>query len=318
MAEKYKNAWIKEVNENVLWICQLPRSGGTLLLRLLDSHPELHCYPTVFGFANDGRIWPDENIIIKTNNVLKDIFEYMNLEKFHLKGIKKQSSNMDQEIYPVYFNVRWFREIFQLFCKGSTSRDYFNAFFTALFNSWRNYQCLYGEKKYICGHMTLRKPELYRKNYENFKLVYPEGKMIFIIRKPDDWLASALNLKKSTPFSDNPFEIMEYYKIIVSQAVDLAKMNSLIVLRFEELILEPTRTLKYLTKVLDIEWNELLLTPTFNGAPFYQNSSFNIKRKSAVDPEVIGRGKYLKKNILKAIDGISQELYNQIVSYSYL
>lgn len=315
MAEKFKREWIKTVTEEVVWICQLPRSGGTLLLRLLDSHPEFHCHPAVFGFTNDDRIWPyPEEFEKAKDNVLESIFSYMSLEKFHLRGLWKQLSNMKQEIYPIYFSGRWYREIFKLYLNGNKPRNYFDAFFTALFNAWRNNQNLYGNKKYIAGQMTLRKPELYRKNFENFRTAYPDGKMIFIIRKPDDWLASALNLRVSTPYSDVPVEIMKEYKVHLWQAVEMAKDDSFIVFKFEDLVLKPRRIVSALAERLGIAWNESLLLPTCNGAPFYQNSSFELQRKAFVDTSVLGKGKELAGNVLSAIDKECLDLWNEIVA----
>ena len=187
MVEQFKSEWIKKVDEDILWICQLPRAGGTLLLRLLDSHPEIHCYPTVFGFDNKERIWPKKDEFIEAKeNILDNVFSNMNLEKFHFKGIRKQSSNMPQELYPIYFDGNWYKSIYEMSLSGPKPRDHFNAFFTAIFNAWRNYQNLYGDKKYIVGHMTLWLPHLYTKNFRNFIADYREGKMIFMIRDPKD------------------------------------------------------------------------------------------------------------------------------------
>lgn len=316
MAEKFKPEWIKIVNEDVVWICQLPRSGGTLLLRLLDSHPEFHCHPAVFGFDNEDRIWPQVEEFKKAKgDVLEAIFSYMSLEKFHLRGVKKQSSNMKQENYPIYFNRRWYKEIFRLTLCGEKPRDYFNAFFTALFNAWRNNQNLYGNKKYIVGQMTLRKPELYTKNYKNFKALYPKGKMIFIIRKVEDWLVSALKLKVSTPYAGSvPDEVIKQYKIHLRQAIQLSKDSSFIIFKFEDLILKSRQTMTELAKRLGIGWNESLLVPTLNGSPFYQNSSFRLKRKASIDRSVIGKGNKLPKSALLAIDKECLNLYRQVVA----
>jgi len=314
MAEKFRQEWIKVVTEDIIWICQLPRSGGTLLLRLFDSHPELHCHPAVFGFNNENRIWPERKEFIRAgDNVLEEIFSYMSLEKFHLRGLRKQSSNMKQEIYPIYFSKRWYREIFKICLHGNDPRNYFDAFFTALFNAWRNNQNLYGNKKYIAGQMTLRKPSVYRKNFDNFKNAYPEGKMIFIIRKPDDWLASALTLKVSTPYSGDPFEIINDYKIHLTQAIDMSKDDSFIVLKFEDLIMEPKYIMSELASILNIAWHESLLYPTLNGSPFYQNSSFQLERKASIDPNVIGKGRTLSNSILSAIDQECIDLYELIL-----
>ena len=319
MAEKFKREWIKKIGEDVVWICQLPRSGGTLLLRLFDSHPEFHCYPAVFGFNNEERIWPERNAFKGgSDEVLEKVFSYMNMEKFHLRGVSKQSSNMEQEIYPIYFSGRWYREIFKLVLKNKKPRNYFDAFFTALFNAWKNNQNLYGQKKYITGQMTLRRPELYQKNFMNFKAVYPNGKMIFIIRKPDDWLASAINLRVSTPFSKNPNEIMEYYKIVLRQVVEMVNDDNFIVFKFEDFVLKTKSVISALCKLLDIKWSESLTFPTFNGAPFYQNSSFKLDRKASVDPSVIGKGKTLSKSVLSAIDEECLELYRQMVEFKII
>ena len=315
MTDGFKTEWIKNVDQAIVWICQLPRSGGTLLLRLFDSHPEFHCHPAVFGFSNEDRIWPPVEYIEKSKeDALESVFSYMNLEKFHLKGISKQSSNMKQELYPIYFDKNWYKEIFKLSLNGDTPRDYFNAFFTALFNSWRNNQNLYGDKKYITGQMTLRKPELYKKNYENFKAVYPDGKMIFIIRKPDDWLASAYKLKVSTPYSgQEPRDIINQYNLHLRQALELSKDDSFIIFKFEDLVLNPKEIMTKLTKKLGITWYDSLLYPTLNGSPFYQNSSFEHERKSSIDPNIIGKGAELPSSVLEVIDEECMDLYNKVV-----
>jgi len=317
MAEKFRYEWIKPVTEDIVWICQLPRSGGTLLLRLLDSHPEFHCHPAVFSFTNSDRIWPEaDEFEGARDNVLKDVFSNMSLEKFHLRGVRKQSSNMEQEIYPIYFNGRWYREIFELSLQGKEPRNYFDAFFTALFNAWRNNQNLYGNKKYITGQMTLRKPELYRKNYNNFHETYPKGKMIFMIRKPDDWLASALNLRVSTPYSGIPREIINDYKTHLRQAIEMVNDDSFIVFKFEDLILKPKDTMTKLTEILGVLWNEILLLPTLNGAPFFQNSSFELERSAAIDENVLNRGKELPDSVISAIDEECLVLYREVVDAS--
>ncbi|UCH71939.1 MAG: sulfotransferase [Thermoplasmatales archaeon] len=315
MTEKFKPEWIKKVNEDIIWICQLPRSGGTLLLRLFDSHPEFHCHPAVFGFSNEDRIWPKLDDIEKAkDNALDTIFSYMNLEKFHLRGISKQSSNMEQELYPIYFDKNWYKKIYDLSLEGEKPRDLFNAFFTALFNAWRNNQNLYGNKKYITGQMTLRKPELYQKNYENFKAVYPDGKMIFMIRKPDDWLASAYKLKVSTPYTGlTPNEIIDQYKTHLRQAIDMSKDDSFIIFKFEDLVLNSREIMTKLADKLEIAWVDTLLYPTLNGSPFYQNSSFSHKRKSSIDPSILGKGRELPSNVLSAVDEECMDLYNQVV-----
>lgn len=313
---KYNPDWVVTVDQNILWICQLPRSGGTLLLRLLDSHSQIHCYPSVFGFKTPYRIWPDPEKITGSTDLLADIFSYMDMSKFHGVGMKKQSSNMEQQRYPIYFNTEWYTDIFHSVLKSQAPRQCFDAFFTALFNAWQNYQNLYGEKKYIAGQMTFHFPDRYKENFNNFRAVYPDGKMVFMLRRPSDWLASALHLKHSTPFSQDPFEIMAYYKTIMTQVIELAADHKLLVFEFEDLIMAPEKTLKMLTDILHIRWETSLLEPSFNRVPFYQNSSFDLEKKSSIDPSVIGKGKLLDGIVRTAIDSEVEALYKAMLVYS--
>ena len=307
--------WVRPVREPVVWICQAPRSGGTLLLRLLDSHPQLHGYPSVFGFTNPEMIWPSsEELAVSGEKLLCGAFAKMSLAKFDRVGMSKQSSNMVQDVYPIYFDQEWFETIFAEFCRESSDRHKFDAVFTAVFNAWRNYQSLYFEKKYVVGHMTMRWGQLehYVENFQRFQATYPDGYMIFMTREPDDWMASYTSLKKATPYSGDPREAADYYKAYYRQALEVAAGGRLIVLRFRDLLQQGEATMGALAAKLGIDWNPLLLRPTFNGAPWYQNSSFEHSRLAAIDTTVMGQGKQLAGDVAAAIDAEMWDLHDKL------
>jgi hypothetical protein len=307
--------WVRPVREPVVWICQAPRSGGTLLLRLLDSHPQLHGYPSVFGFTNPEMIWPSpEELATDSDRLLAGAFAKMSLAKFDRVGMSKQSSNMAQDVYPIYFDQEWFESIFATFCSKTSDRHKFDAVFTAVFNAWRNYQSLYFEKKYVVGHMTMRWGQLehYVENFRRFQLTYPDGYMVFMTRQPDDWMASYTSLKKATPYSGDPKEAADYYKAYYRQALELAAGGRLIVLRFSDLVQQSEATMGALAAKLAIDWNPLLRRPTFNGAPWYQNSSFERNRLAAIDTGIMGQGKQLSGEVSAAIDAEMWELHDKL------
>jgi hypothetical protein len=312
--------WVRFVTEPVLWICQPPRSGGTLLLRLLDSHPQLHNYPSVFGFNNEKMIWPDQDeLLCDPEQLLTGLFERMSLEKFDHVGLSKQSSNMIQERYPIYFDKKWFKSIFlKSYSACENGRNEFNALFTAIFNAWRNYQSLYFPKKYIVGHMTMRWSQLpyYAQNFENFQKSYPDGYMIFITREPDDWMASFTKLKVATPYTGDPYDAANYYKQYYQSAISLVGTGKLVIIRFRDLILNYEQTMLKMVSKLNIQWNDLLLYPTFNGDLWYQNSSFNLDRKACIDRSVIGRGKELRGDEAKAVDSEMWSLFEELSRHS--
>lgn len=307
--------WVQPVRQPVVWICQAPRSGGTLLLRLLDSHPQLHGYPSVFGFTNPEMIWPSpEELAVPAERLLSEAFAKMSLAKFDRTGMSKQSSNMVQDVYPIYFDQAWFETIFSAFCTQTSARHRFEAVFTAVFNAWRNYQSLYFEKKYVVGHMTMRWGQLehYVENFQRFQQTYPDGWMIFMTREPDDWMASYTSLKKATPYSGVPREAADYYKAYYRQALEIAASGRLIVLRFSDLLRQGEATMGALAGKLGIDWNPLLLRPTFNGAPWYQNSSFEHNRLAAIDTTVMGQGKQLSGEVAAALDAEMWDLHDKL------
>lgn len=307
--------WVRPVREPVVWICQAPRSGGTLLLRLLDSHPQLHNYPSVFGFNNPEMIWPSaEELSAPREELLSDTFAKMSLAKFDRSGMAKQSSNMVQDVYPIYFDQDWYEAIFKAFDGNASGRQHFEAMFTAVFNAWRNYQSLYFDKKYVVGHMTMRWSQLphYAENFRRFQQTYPDGCMVFMTREPDDWMASYTGLKKATPYSGDPQEAADFYKTYYRQALELTATGRLIVLRFRDLLLKGEATMGRLAERLAIDWNPLLLRPTFNGAPWYQNSSFERKRMAEIDTGILGQGKTLTADIGSAVDGEMWALHDAL------
>ena len=312
--------WVRPVTAPVLWICQPPRSGGTLMLRLLDSHPQLHNYPSVFGFTNEEMIWPSpEELAVSSDKLFSDVFAKMSLDKFNRVGMAKQSSNMVQDSYPIYFDQAWFETIFAECDKPGSSGDesgraHFNALFTAVFNAWRNYQSLYFEKKYVVGHMTMRWGQLehYVENFRRYQLTYPDGYMIFMTREPDDWMASYTSLKKATPYSGDPQDAADFYKAYYRQALEVRDSGRLIVLRFRDLLLDGEATMGSLARALDIEWNPLLVRPTFNGAAWYQNSSFQRERLARIDSGVMGQGKALRDEVARVIDQEMWDLYEDL------
>lgn len=312
--------WVQPVDQSVLWLCLPPRSGGTLLLRLLDSHPQLHNYPSVFGFDNDKMIWPrPDEIAASPEELLAGLFERMDFTKFDRVGLFKKSSNMPQKNYPIYFDSEWFEEIFRdCFVSSANGRGEFNSLFTAFFNSWRNYQNLYFPKKYVVGHMTMRWAQLpyYTENFWNFTNTYPEGRMLFVARRPDDWMASYIRLGKATSYSGDPHDAAEFYKAYYKYALELSRDKRFKVINFENLVKHPESILGDLVEFLGVEWDSKLLFPSFNDSPWYPNSSFERKGQPMIDKDVIGEGESLEGDDKKAVDTEMWELYRELSRYA--
>ena len=70
--------------------------------------------------------------------------------------------------------------------------------------------------------------------------------------------------------------------------------------------------MKLVCKILNISWNSILLTPTFNGIPIKADSSFRVKGYG-VQNEVIERYKtILKKDEIRRIKSLTNDVYLEV------
>ena len=100
---------------------------------------------------------------------------------------------------------------------------------------------------------------------------------------------------------------------------DEKKNESIILLNFEEIIKNPKDTLKKLCHRLDIEYNENLNIPTFNGEKILSDSSFK-SVKGEIDKTTLSRKDDLKENLKNKIDKEilekCKDLYEKTKKYS--
>ncbi len=269
--------WVVPVDQPVLWVFQPPRSGGTLFLRLLDGHPQIHVHPA-----------PMNNVRWQAHPDIKKISAAFSLAKHNDVGFFKHASKRKQPITPIYFDVEWYDTILADLPKD-TSREVFNACSTACLNAWRNYQNLYGEKRYQVMHSTIWERSPTAKMIDNFFAVYPDGNLLFIARKPEDWLASALGQGGLYDEMDDPLkEYVAPYQIIDQATTQYGK--KIIILKFDDLVRHTERTLKRLFDQLGTDYHPACGITTANGIPVPANSSHDIEPIFAPDPSLIGRG----------------------------
>ena len=222
--------------------------------------------------------------------------EQFSLGKFNGVGFRKTASNRKQTTAPIYFDEDWHQTIFEQNRKKSP-RDVFNAANTACFNAWRNYQNLYGQKKYVLMHSTIwaRTPVL--ASVANFFSAYPDGYTIFIARRPEDWLASAL--KQGGLYEDMGVSLREY--VAAYEAYQSAQKHHgadrMISLNFEKLVTQPNVVLSQLCSRLGIRYNPAMEMTTINGMPIGANSSHAGKERFAPDPALIGWGAEIRAEV---------------------
>ena len=293
-------------------ISQIQRSGGTLLSQLFDGHPELHAHPHELKIGYPTKYtWPRLDLKDSPNRWLETLFEYSVLSHFK-KGYKKEKKRDDAFLFLFVPSVQ--REIF-LDYVGSvdslTLRDVFDAYMTSYFGAWLNNQNSSGPKKFITAFTA--RLSMSKDNMDSFFEVYPDGRLISLLRDPKNWYPSAIRHKPK--ICRDIEEGVELWKKS-ARAMLLNKErygDHVRILTFEDLITTTSSVMRYLAEFLEIEFEDILLEPTFNKYPIRANTSFEAEKNGIVE-STLNRYKTLTKDELEFIESMTKELYAEVLS----
>jgi hypothetical protein len=302
----------RPVTSPLALISQIQRSGGTLLSQLFDGHPELHAHPHELKIGYPTKYtWPKLDLSDNPNRWLETLFEYSVLSHFK-KGYKKEKKRDDAFLFLFLPSVQ--REIFldYLGSLGSlTLRDVFDAYMTSYFGAWLNNQNSSGHKKFITAFTAGL--AMSKDNMESFFEVYPDGRLISLIRDPKNWYPSAIRHKPRVCRG-------------IRDGVDLWKKSAqamlrnkdrygdrVCILRFEDLISRTESVMRYLAEFLEIGFEDILLVPTFNKYPIRANTSFEAEQNGILD-STLNRYKTLAQNELEFIEGTTKNLHQKLMS----
>jgi hypothetical protein len=295
-------------------ISQIQRSGGTLLSQLFDGHPELHAHPHELKIGYPTKYtWPKLDLKDDPNRWLETLFEYSVLSHFK-KGYKKEKKREDAFLFLFLPSVQ--REIFLNYV-GSiyslTIRDVFNGYMTSYFGAWLNNQNSSGNKKFITAFTA--RLSMSKGNMESFFEIYPDGRLISIIRDPKNWYPSAIRHKPRICRG-------------IRDGVDLWKESAqamlwnkdrygdrVCILTFEDLITKTKSVMLYLAEFLEIKFENILLIPTFNKYPIRANTSFEVEQNGIIN-STLQRYKTLAREELEFIESKSKDLYGQVLNWA--
>ena len=293
-------------------ISQIQRSGGTLLSQLFDGHTAIHAHPHELKIGYPTKYaWPKLDLKDDPNRWLETLFEYSVLSHFK-KGYKKEKKRDDAFLFLFLPSVQ--REIF-LDYVGSidspTPRDIFNGYMTSYFGAWLNNQNSYGQKRFITAFTA--RLSMSKANMESFFAIYPDGRLISIIRDPKNWYPSAIRhkpricrgIRDGIELWKNSAKAMIRNKDIYGDCV--------CIITFEDLIVKTEWVMRYLATFLQIKFEDILLEPTFNKYPIRANTSFESEKNGIIN-STLQRYKTLSREELEFIETNSRELYGQVLS----
>jgi len=190
-------------------------------------------------------------------------------------------------------------------------RDVFDAYMTSYFNAWLNNQNGSGHKKFVTA-FTARLAML-KDNMESFFEIYPDGRLISIIRDPRNWYPSA-SRHKPRVYGNIEKAIVLWKKSAEAMLWNRERYGDRVcILTFEDLVSKTESVMRYLAKFLEIKFDNILLMPTFNKYPIKANTSFQAKQHGIING-TLKRYKTLTQAQLELIDSMTEEIYGEVLS----
>jgi hypothetical protein len=304
---------IKPITTPIAMISQIQRSGGSLLSQLFDGHPEIHAHPDELKIGYPKKyIWPKIDLGHDPAQWFDILFEE-NVIKHSKEGYKK--GHKTEKTFPFFFLPSLQKEIFLKFTyavESLTLRDIFNAYMTSYFGAWLNYQNNYGPKKFITGFTP--RLAMVPESIESFFNVYPDGRLISCIRDPKNWFPSAYRHNdKKRKYADIPQAVSQWNESAAAMVKNKKKYGHRVcIIRFENLISDIESVMRHLADFLNIEFDDILLTPTFNKTPIAANTSFSAEKPGIV-ADTLSRHKTLKPEESEIIDKITKTEYQSVL-----
>ncbi len=251
-----------ELKDNCIFLCGYMKCGTTLLLELLDAHPELICLP--------GDSW--------------------------FRGHKFLVGDQSAERFASSFRDKWLGRVvnptgqapFWLFGKEPQAYiDFVNHYchWLKIINDSQRGHLLSTVLAYYTANparpaqprMWVEKTPGNEFDVERILHYFPAAKFIHIVRDPRENFASVKRLYKTRNWDWSPLEMASN----IGKSCRLSKENQAVlgreryfVLQYEELTQNPQKALEKICHYLQVSWSSSLLTPTVNGMVAQSNTMY--------------------------------------------
>jgi lipopolysaccharide transport system permease protein len=302
--------WLVPVRQPLILISQIQRSGGTLVSRLFDDHPECFVHPYELLWGRPTKFdWP----VVDLGASVGAMFEALE-EKWIRKAVVGGYYSKWTERHPFLFDRGLQRRIFESrFGPAPTrQRDVLDAYLTSLFNAWLDYQGIYREpKRFVVGFIP--RINMLATSRDRFWQDYPDGYLLSVIREPANWLASAqrhITTRNPQEYTviENAIELWRQ-STLGTLAAHAARPDRVIVVLFEDLIRKTEGVMRRVCGATGLTFSESLIHPTYNGRAVQSNSSFDASLE--IDPLTLERGAALSLEDQSRIAVAAGDLYAQ-------
>lgn len=305
------------VNQTLILVSQVQRSGGSLMSQLFDGHPEIHAHPNelYIGYPQKQH-YPNLKMHLSPREWFELLYEEPNLKSFR-DGYKKfpDSAQYDKpDIFPFLLLPNLQRELFLYAIEQkqiTTQRDIIDAYMTSYFNAWLDYQDLYVPKRFITAFVP--RLNMIPDSVERYFRDYPEGKLISIVREPKGWYGSS-HRQRPHVYPDVvtgvPFWIESAQAMIRNKETYGDKVA---IISFETLLKNTEGIMRQLADWIGLTWHPILTEPTFQRQPIKANTAYSTSQYGVIATP-LERHKNVSDADARYIDEQAGDLYQKILS----
>jgi hypothetical protein len=275
----------------LIYISQPPRCGGTITRNLFDGHPQLLVYPYELSWEKKGYHWEDD--------LAQDRATLLRLRDQWLTHAINHG--FDKSI-PFDFNRPLQEKIFLALPGGHSAREVLQAYLDSFFQAWRNFQNREGEKAYYLAFCPWN--DILPDRVDRFFQQFPDGYRLHIVRDPRAWWASEKHYDEREKGMEKYLE--SRWLPATEHGVQLAHRypDRYLLVSYEEMILQPEKTLRAICPAVGIDFHPILLSPTINSVPRVANSSHGLQR-TQIDSSSLD--KWQQKLSREEIDYLTQK-----------
>lgn len=267
---------IAPVTAPLVLISQARYSGGALLNSLFDGHPEICAHPhaLTIGYP-DKHLWPVLDLDDKPQHWFEILFEETVIEQIEAGCRPEESRALSQ---PFVFLPLLQKRIFLAYLdslKAISQSDVFQAYMTSYFGAWLNYRNQGQPKKLVTAFSP--RLALEENNMASFFEVYPNGKLISLIRDPQDWFSS-VSASEPEFFGDVRSAMAIWEKNARAMLRNKQRFGDRVCLiKFEDLVTRTEAVMRFLADFLTLQFDDVLIAPSFNSAPILSADSPKLK-----------------------------------------
>jgi hypothetical protein len=303
---------IQPVSAPLALISQIQRSGGSMLSQLFDGHPEVHAHPHELKFGYPKKyIWPPIDLNDRPERWFEILFEDIVVRHFRY-GYKKMEKYKDTFLFIFLPSLQ--KKLFLKYLESIdkiNQRDVFDAYMTSYFGAWVNNQNRLGDKKIVTGFTP--RLAFMETNMASFFKIYPDGRLISVVRDPKNWFPSAKRhqLEKYGDIT----KALDQWNESARSMIRNKKVygDRVCIITFNDLVQRTESVMRYLADFLKIQFDDILLTPTFSKIPIKPNTSFKLE-KPGIMISALERYKTLSREELDIINAMTGDAYSQVLS----